>query len=71
MIDPSRRLAEFEARYLRDAFRDLGYEEALNLFEALWVEARSINPHIGEDWQQDLEPDLAVARAVNGLPAIA
>jgi hypothetical protein len=71
MINPSKRLAEFEARYLRDAFRDLTYQDALDLFEALWVEARSINPGIGEDWRQDLEPDLAVARAVNGLSAIA
>ena len=68
MISPSRRLAEFEARYLRETFRDLTYEEALDLFTALWEEARSLNPHMGEDWREDLEPDLAIARAVNGLP---
>ncbi len=71
MIIPSKRLAEFEARYLRNAFRDLTYEEALELFSALWEEARSLNPEIGEDWRADLEPDLAIARAVNGLSPIA
>jgi hypothetical protein len=68
MIVPSERLAELEARYLRDAFQDLTYEEALERFAGLWAEAHALNPQMGEDWREDLEPDLAVARAVNGLP---
>ncbi len=68
VIRPSRTLEEFEARYAREAYRTLSYTEALRLFTALWVEARVLNPSIGQDWMEDLGPDLAVARAVNGLP---
>jgi len=60
-------LEEFESRYAREAYRTLSYEQALALFTALWVEARVLNPDVGHDWKYDLEPDLAVARAVNGL----
>jgi len=62
MIPQSRRLEQFEAAYQREAFRDLSYQQALELFSALWAEARALNPDIGAD--------LAVARAVNGLPPI-
>jgi len=68
MIRRPKRLEELERRYQREAFRDLTYKEALRLFTALWMEARELNPDIGTDWREDLEPDLAVARAVNGLP---
>jgi hypothetical protein len=68
MIRRPKRLEELERRYQREAFRDLTYEEALRLFTALWMEARELNPDINADWREDLEPDLAVARAVNGLP---
>jgi hypothetical protein len=43
-------------------------DDALARFAALWVHARALNPDFGSDWLDDLEPDLAVARAVNGLP---
>ena len=68
MISPSDRLAQFEARYLREAFRELTYEQALERFAALWAEACALNERIGEDWREDLDADIAVARAVNGLP---
>jgi len=44
------------------------YAEALAIFSALWREARALNPDFPGDWEADLEPDLAVARAINGLP---
>lgn len=70
MIQPTRRLAELEARYGREAFRQLSYADALELFAALWAEALALPgaASAGTEWQEDLEPDLAVARAVNGLP---
>ena len=69
MIHPTRRLAEAEAQYGRDAFRHLTYTDALDLFAALWAEARTVQgAALGADWRADLEPDLAIARAVNGLP---
>jgi hypothetical protein len=60
MINATRRLSEFEARYGRDAFRELSYGAALALFAALWAEARALDPRLGTDWE-----------AVNGLPPTA
>lgn len=71
MIVSSRSLTELEARYQREAFRHLTYEQALHGFAALWAEARVLQPGLGADWREDLVPDLAVARAVNGLPPAA
>lgn len=71
MITSSPRLEEFERRYQREAFRGLSYEQALARFSSLWAEARQLNPDVGKNWLEDLEPDLAVARAVNGLPPAA
>jgi hypothetical protein len=67
MIRDTRTLRDFEARYGRDAFRDWSYAEALALFSALWQEARALKAASGADWQDDLAPDLALARALNGL----
>ena len=44
------------------------YAEAVEVFEALWEEARALNRDLPGDWATNLAPDLAVARAVNGLP---
>ena len=68
MIVPSEQLAAFERSYLRDVLSDMTYARALGLFAALWVEAQHLNPDIGTDWEDDLEPTLAIARALNGLP---
>jgi hypothetical protein len=67
MIVPSERLAEFEKSYLRDVLRGMTYARALEIFTALWVEARQLNPDLGVEWRGDLEPALAIARALNGL----
>lgn len=68
MIRSSERLEQLESRYQKAAFDGLSYEQALERFAALWAEARALNADLGADWEEDLEPDLAVARAVNGLP---
>ena len=68
MIRPNARWREFEAHYRREAHRDLSFREALSAFEAMWVHARKLNPRLGEDWREDLEATIAVARALNGLP---
>ena len=68
MLQATKRLAELEARYQRETFRDLTFEDALGIFTGLWNEARELNSEFGLDWEEDLEADLAVARAVNGLP---
>lgn len=73
VINPTTRWAELESRYGREAYRHLTYQAALELFEALWTEARALGAVTGggADWEQDLAADRAVARAVNGLPPAA
>ncbi len=68
MLRSSKKLEDLDAHYQREAFRDLTFAEALRRFTALYVEARELNPDFGANWREDLEADLAVARAVNGLP---
>jgi hypothetical protein len=70
MLTPTPWLAALEARYERDAFRNLSHQAALEIFAALWAEARALNPELGADWLDDLAADRAVARAVNGLPPL-
>lgn len=67
MIHPSDKLHDLE----RTHARELGartYAEALAIFAALWQEAVALNSEFPGYWRDDLAPDLAVARAVNGLP---
>lgn len=68
MIRSSEELRRFERRYARE--HAPSYHRALALFEALWVEARLLDPGFPhpELWEEDLAPDLAVARALNDLP---
>lgn len=68
MIRDGGPLQELERRFERETLAGLSYPEALRLFGALWAEALLLNPQMGDDWQEDLAPDLAIARAVNGLP---
>jgi hypothetical protein len=68
MLHPTPRWRDFEAADERATFDALTYEQALQRFAALWAYAREVDPAIGSDWREDLEADLAVARAINGLP---
>lgn len=68
MILSSKRLVELEAGDQRDAYATLSYPDALERFAALWAEARLLQPDLGNDWEDDIEPDLAIARALNGRP---
>lgn len=68
MIRDWAHVEELQRRYEREWLRDLSYPEALRRFTALWAEALLLNPDIGADWRDDLESDLAVARALNELP---
>ena len=68
MLNPSERLRELEASYEAEAYGTMGYHEALQRFTALWVEAQKLNPDFAEDWEEDIKSDLAIARALNGLP---
>ena len=68
MIRPSPLLTRFERDYARSRDRTTTFEAAARVFEGLWDEARALNPAFPGDWATDLTADLAVARAVNGLP---
>jgi len=67
MVRSAAELDRLESELAREA-EGLGYVEALKRFAALWAYARELKPAMGDDWLDDLAPDLAVARAVNGLP---
>ena len=68
MIRSSPKLRRFEREYARSSRKTATYAQALEIFEALWVEAKTLHPDFPGDWETDLAPDLAVARAINGLP---
>jgi len=67
VIRDSKTLREFEAGYQRNQLT-LSYAQALERFAALWTEARALRPDLGSDWEEDLQPDLRIARILNGLP---
>jgi hypothetical protein len=70
MIADTPRLRRFEAEYQRNAYRQVSYADALACYAMLLGEARLLNPDFGTDWEEDLAADLAVARAINGLPPV-
>jgi hypothetical protein len=65
MIRPTAELRRFELREARE--RAVSHARALEIFAALWSEACLLDPAFPGRWQEDLAPDLAVARAVDGL----
>lgn len=66
MLRPTARWLAFERDDERSRYAEPA--AARRRFAALWDYARAVNPGIGDDWEHDLAPDIAVARAVNGLP---
>lgn len=69
MIRRTQSLDNLERRYARDVLADRTFLEALAVFEALWHQARLLNPGFPGDWREDVASDLVVARVLNGLPA--
>ena len=68
MIRSPEKLEKLERKYQREALQGLTYAQALQRYAARWAEARALGASGSDDWMADLEPDLAVARALNGLP---
>jgi hypothetical protein len=52
----------------RAASRSLTYHQSLDIFLALWEEARLLNPHIGDDWLEDVQSSIETARVLNSRP---
>lgn len=70
MLTPTASWLAFEREDEVATYGHMSYAEALERFERLWRHARAINPAIGEDWEEDIAADLAIARAINGLPPV-
>lgn len=68
MIERTERLEALDRRWEQRAYADLSFHQALARYSALWREALSLLDDPIGDWKADLDADLAVARAVNGLP---
>ena len=63
VIKSPERFAAFDADERASASRRLTYETAVDIFIALWDEARLLNPAAGEDWEHDVAIDIELARA--------
>jgi hypothetical protein len=70
VITDPRRLKDLEDRLAGDAGAAMTFAQALAWYEGALVEVRALRPDFDTDWIEDLESDLAVARAVNGLPPV-
>jgi hypothetical protein len=68
VIKSPRTLQALEDADRRSALRALTYYQALDIFLALWEEARLLNPHMGADWLQDVQCDIEIARTLNARP---
>lgn len=68
MLERTERLDALDRRWERRAYGELDFSRALARFAALWQEAVELRDDPRAGWREDLDADLAVARAVNGLP---
>jgi len=68
LIRSSERLRDFERSYAAAEQSQRSYRDALDIFAALWRYARQMNPAFPGGWEQDVEPDIELARVLNGLP---
>ena len=67
MIRLHDRIREMEAVWERSLYSNMNYPEALARFTALWHQARLLNPRVGQSWEEDVKPDIVLARILNGL----
>ncbi|MFC1627882.1 hypothetical protein ACFL3H_02065 [Gemmatimonadota bacterium] len=68
MIKSPARVRESEAEWNREVYASMEYPEALERFAAMWNQAELLNPGIGKSWEEDIKPDIEMARILNGLP---
>jgi hypothetical protein len=68
MHSGSPEVAALEARYVREVIGAMTFQQALAIFTALWMHARRMNPDFPGPWEEDIAPDLELARVLNALP---
>ena len=56
-----------ERRFTREHISALSYDEALDLFESMWREARALNPDFPGDWRESVASRIEIARTLNAL----
>jgi hypothetical protein len=61
------RLREIDLRREREAYGDLSFREALEIYTRLWRRALELHPDPIAGWREDMASDFAIARAINGL----
>jgi hypothetical protein len=66
MIQNSEELQRFEREYVRRRYAHMTYAEALHIFAQLWQHAKLVNPDFTNNWYEDVEADLELARVLNG-----
>lgn len=66
VIRNSDKLAQFEREEMRRA-NELTYEQALRLFESLWLEAKTLGTVGTGDPLRGLDADIELARTLNAL----
>ncbi len=67
MIRSHDRIREIVAVWERSLYASMDYPEALARFAALWHQAMLLNPQRGQSWEEDVKPDIVLARILNGL----
>ena len=61
-------LQAFEDSDCRMISQSRTYYEALDIFLALWEEARLLNPSVETNWLEDVQCDIRVAQTLNARP---
>lgn len=54
-------LRRLDERYERERLAEMTFQEAVEIFNALWNHARAMGAVDQSDWLADLEPDLRIA----------
>jgi hypothetical protein len=65
MIRDRHKLEEFERNLLKT--RKFSYKQAFAIYESLLKEALSLGVINSDNWMEDIEVDIKIARAINGL----
>jgi hypothetical protein len=68
MHSGSPEVAALEAEYIREVFGPMTFQQALAVFTDLWMQALRLNPDFPGPWEEDVAPDIELARVLNALP---